>query len=126
MNEAEAGERKASLGIAFPVCDLSGFEEGQCRSFSRVLAENEEPLEGFIVYSGGQIFAYRNACPHLNINLNWRPDGFLDPGGRHILCALHGALFNLRDGFCVSGPCFGRSLEKLDARIEDNIAWIRL
>lgn len=122
MSDAETAGR----GILFPVCDLSELQDGDCRGFSRTLDEDEEPFEGFVVYLDGQVYAYRNACPHLNVNLNWRPDGFLNGTGRHIVCALHGALFNIRDGLCISGPCFGRSLEKLDARIEDNIAWIRL
>lgn len=31
--------------------------------------------------------------------------------GFHLLCGTHGALFRPQDGYCVSGPCVGDSLE---------------
>jgi nitrite reductase/ring-hydroxylating ferredoxin subunit len=123
---APAQARAEKPAGSYLACAVSDLAEGQCRSFTLAQEEALEPIEGFIVCKGGRVYAYRNACPHLNINLNWRPDGFLDIGGRHILCALHGALFNIDDGLCVSGPCFGRRLEKLAVRVEEGWAWITL
>jgi nitrite reductase/ring-hydroxylating ferredoxin subunit len=44
---------------------------------------------------------------------------FLSYDRRHILCTMHGALFEKETGLCVAGPCLGRSLIAVPARIED-------
>jgi nitrite reductase/ring-hydroxylating ferredoxin subunit len=65
----------------------------------------------FLVRQGDAVFAYVNSCPHRNTPLDWLPDRFLDRSGRHLLCATHGALFRIVDGFCLSGPCAGARLQ---------------
>ncbi|HYH47802.1 MAG TPA: Rieske (2Fe-2S) protein, partial [Thermoanaerobaculia bacterium] len=47
------------------------------------------------------------------------PHRFLDGTRRFIVCCAHGARFRVEDGFCVSGPCAGDSLEAVEARVED-------
>jgi nitrite reductase/ring-hydroxylating ferredoxin subunit len=64
------------------------------------------------------VVAYENSCPHLGSPLDWVPDRFLDLERRHILCATHGALFRIADGFCVGGPCAGKSLKPVASRVE--------
>jgi nitrite reductase/ring-hydroxylating ferredoxin subunit len=81
------------------------------RGFS--LALGGETLELLLVKREGQIHAYRNRCPHTGVNLEWRPDQFLDPSERYIQCATHGALFRVEDGVCLRGPCAGQSLQPL-------------
>ena len=75
-------------------------------------------LEVLLVRRGDEVFAYQNWCPHTGVNLEWQPDQFLDLTNRYIQCATHGALFRLTDGFCLRGPCAGRSLKPLRAVIE--------
>lgn len=72
----------------------------------------------FVVRKGGALHGYVNACPHLGTPLDFLPDRFFDRDGRYLLCGTHGALFRVRDGRCVSGPCEGRSLERLTLRVE--------
>jgi nitrite reductase/ring-hydroxylating ferredoxin subunit len=67
----------------------------------------------FLIRRGGDIYAYENSCPHRGTPLDWRPDRFLDRDGSHILCATHGALFRIADGFCLSGPCAGAALRRV-------------
>jgi nitrite reductase/ring-hydroxylating ferredoxin subunit len=67
----------------------------------------------FLIRQGDHVYAYENSCPHRGTPLDWQPDRFLDRDGRHILCATHGALFRIEDGFCLSGPCAGAGLRKL-------------
>jgi nitrite reductase/ring-hydroxylating ferredoxin subunit len=67
----------------------------------------------------GQIFVYRNSCPHLGVELNWLEDQFLDSDGMFIQCATHGALFTVETGACVAGPCLGKSLESIPFSIID-------
>ncbi len=80
---------------------------------------NGEPY--FVVMKDGVPYAYRNACPHLGIELEWEPDKFLDFEGVLIQCATHGALFVIESGECVSGPCLGQALQAVPARIENGM-----
>jgi len=88
---------------------LSGLAEGACREFE--LEGPAEPLFCFAVRHQGRLYLYRNSCPHTGVTLNWLPDQFLTEEGDYLQCSLHGALFRIEDGFCVRGPCVGRSLQ---------------
>jgi len=57
----------------------------------------------------GQVYAWRNLCPHAGRYLNWAPGRFLFDQGR-LVCAAHGATFEIDSGLCVDGPCRGSSL----------------
>jgi nitrite reductase/ring-hydroxylating ferredoxin subunit len=72
----------------------------------------------FLVRHSGRIVAYENSCPHTGSPLDFRPDGFLDLAKRHILCATHGALFRIEDGYCLAGPCAGQGLKPVAITIE--------
>jgi len=65
-----------------------------------------------------EVRAYVNQCAHLQYPLNYRPNKFLTPDGRLIVCSVHGALFEKLTGCCVAGPCYGRSLISLPVRID--------
>jgi len=84
-----------------------------CRSF----VHDSEPC--FVVMKDGQAYAYKNSCPHLGVELEWEEDKFLDFEGVLIQCAMHGALFLIESGECVSGPCLGQSLQALEARVDN-------
>ncbi len=71
-----------------------------------------------MVRRGGEVRAYENACPHTGATLDWVPDQFLSYDRKHILCATHGALFRLGDGYCIHGPCAGKSLVSVAIRLE--------
>ncbi len=58
----------------------------------------------------GDVRAYENRCPHLDLTLEARPDRFLDESRAHLVCSMHGARFKVDDGACVWGPCEGQSL----------------
>lgn len=73
----------------------------------------------FAVRQHGEVYLYRNRCPHLGIELNWLPDQFLDVEETLIQCATHGALFLIESGECVSGPCMGDALQSLRCRVEN-------
>ncbi len=67
----------------------------------------------FAVHLRGEIYVYRNSCPHLGIELNWQEDQFLDYDDSLIQCTTHGALFIIENGHCVAGPCMGKALEPI-------------
>lgn len=70
---------------------------------------------------GADVYVYVNACPHLGSPLDFAPGRFLNLEKTHVLCATHGALFRIEDGFCISGPCAGKSLEAVPFEICDGL-----
>lgn len=58
---------------------------------------------------GERLQAWLNICPHAGRRLDWAPGRFLVDQGR-LVCAAHGASFELEQGLCVAGPCKGASL----------------
>lgn len=61
---------------------------------------------------GARLAAFHNICPHAGRRLDWAPGQFLIDQGR-LVCAAHGAAFDLGSGVCVSGPCKGAALRPL-------------
>lgn len=98
------------------LCRLDEIAEPGSRGFR--IGSGGETRVIFVVREGGRVVAYENSCPHLGSPLDWVPDRFLDLEKRHILCATHGALFRIADGFCLAGPCAGKSLKPVPIRIE--------
>ena len=72
------------------------------------------------IRQGEQVFVYENACPHLNIPLEWRTDHFLSTDQSLIQCSTHGALFTIGNGECISGPCHGHHLRSIPSSIINN------
>ena len=97
------------------LCRLDDIPEPGSRGFR--IGNGSETRALFVVRQGGRVFAYENSCPHTGSPLDWVPDRFLDLEKRHILCATHGALFRVDDGFCLAGPCAGKSLKPAAIRI---------
>ncbi|WP_169817581.1 Rieske (2Fe-2S) protein [Acinetobacter larvae] len=74
----------------------------------------------FITQRDGQFYAYLNLCPHLQTELEFLENQFLDQDGEFIECSTHGALFNVEDGECISGPCQGESLTAVAIEIHSD------
>ncbi len=72
----------------------------------------------------GGIAGYINRCPHRGIELNWVPDRFMDLTKEFIQCAMHGAQFQVSDGYCVSGPCVGRALVPVEIEVVDGLMYL--
>ena len=53
--------------------------------------------------------AWVNTCPHQGRRLDYAPGKFLIHKGQ-LVCAAHGATFDLEEGLCVGGPCRGEHL----------------
>ncbi len=83
-----------------------------------VLEQNGARVSVFVVKNGEEVLGYVNACPHARLPLNWREDMFFDLSGRYLLCANHGAHFDIATGKCVRGPCVGQSLTPLSVRVD--------
>jgi nitrite reductase/ring-hydroxylating ferredoxin subunit len=97
------------------LCRADEIAEGGGRGFR--LGSGPDLRMVLVVRRGGALHAYENACPHMGTPLNFLPDRFFDRSGEHLLCATHGALFRVADGFCLAGPCAGKSLRPAAIRI---------
>ncbi|KWQ05024.1 Rieske [Acinetobacter harbinensis] len=74
----------------------------------------------FITQRDGVFFAYQNICPHLKVELEFLENQFLDGDQEFIQCSTHGALFVVETGECISGPCLGQSLQKVDINVHSD------
>lgn len=93
-------------------CPLAALEPGECHDF----AVDGIPL--FVVRTESGAHCYLNQCPHRSVQLNWRPNKFLDINREYIQCTTHGALFRIENGECISGPCVGDQLDSVPLKIE--------
>lgn len=58
--------------------------------------------------------AWLNVCPHAGRRLDWAPGKFLRSREGHLVCAAHGAAFELQDG-----PCRGQALRAVDVQVSE-------
>jgi nitrite reductase/ring-hydroxylating ferredoxin subunit len=98
------------------LCRLEELAEGESRGFP--------PAPGaftglFAIRRGARVLVYVNSCPHLGLPLDPAPHRFLDAKRSAIVCSAHGARFRIEDGECVSGPCYGESLEAVAVRVDE-------
>ena len=98
------------------VCRLTDLDEHAARAFT--IGTGDWPLRGFVVRTGTEVRGYVNRCPHAGHPLNLLPNRFLTPDGALILCSSHGALFEKQTGYCVAGPCAGRSLRAVPLEVQ--------
>ncbi len=105
------------------IMNLSELDNLTTKGFSYLDAQGES-IEAFVVRQDASVYAYKNLCPHTGAELNWQPDNFLNFDDSFIICAIHGALFQLNDGLCIQGPCMMQSLEPLPIHIEDDAVYL--
>ncbi len=105
------------------VCEFAELEELDCREFS--IGEGDWPFKGFVVRKGAQAYAYQNFCVHVGHPLNWSPNSFLTPDKSQIICASHGAMYEIESGRCAGGPCKGRELRRVECKIRDGMIVVR-
>ncbi len=72
-----------------------------------------------VVKDGDTIRAYINSCPHTRTPLNWQEDKFFDLSHTYLLCASHGATFDIATGACIRGPAKGKALTALPITLEN-------
>ena len=81
-------------------------------------AEIDGEMESIILRRRGlSVQAWLNICPHAGRRLDYAPGRFLLSDGL-LVCAAHGASFEMERGECVGGPCRGASLRAVTVRID--------
>jgi nitrite reductase/ring-hydroxylating ferredoxin subunit len=97
------------------LCRLDELPEGCSRGFD---PEGRGQASVFAVRYGGSVHVYADSCPHHGTPLAWRRDAYLNAAGDRIVCAAHGAQFEIDTGLCVLGPCLGDRLTAMAWRLE--------
>ena len=105
------------MSVIYDLCALDDIPDQHAKGFTLEIEGNK--FEFFIVRKGEQVYGYINRCPHTGVNLDWQTDQFLDLTGYQIQCSTHGAIFRIRDGYCVYGPCMGRYLTSIKLLIKN-------
>ncbi|MFZ7095765.1 Rieske (2Fe-2S) protein [Luteimonas dalianensis] len=87
---------------------------------AEVEAEVDGAAESLIVYrQGDSARAWLNVCPHAGRRLDYAPGQFLKSKEGLLVCAVHGASFELGAGECVAGPCRGDQLREVPVTVRD-------
>lgn len=91
--------------------------------------ETEVTLDGdaeslILHREGNAVRAWLNICPHAGRRLDWAPGQFLKSKDGLLVCAAHGASFELQRGDCVAGPCRGEALRAVSVEVRDGQVWL--
>lgn len=97
------------------ICMMEDIPEREARAFEDIDGETI-----FITQRDGCFYAYQNLCPHLQTELEFLENKFLDGDQEFIECSTHGALFEVETGLCISGPCQGASLNKVEIKVHSD------
>jgi len=103
------------LDLERVVCRLSDLAGG-ARGFT--IGGGNWPLRLLVIRVADAVHGYLNRCPHAGHPLDLLPQHFLTADGTLILCSSHGALFEKSTGYCVAGPCAGRSLTPVPLEVK--------
>lgn len=88
--------------------------------FAETEATVDGDAESLLLYrDGDHVRAWLNICPHAGRRLDWAPGQFLRSKDGLLVCAAHGASFELGRGECVAGPCRGEALRAVPVSIRE-------
>lgn len=89
----------------------------------RERGDDAEPREAILLGNGDGVFAYLNYCQHFtHIRLDKGSGAPLRNG--EVVCANHGAMFDVESGECTFGPCEGAFLNPLEVAVEDGAVYL--
>jgi len=100
------------------LCKTSEIEDPGSKGFELKIKRKTQSI--FVIRKDGEFFAYYNDCPHTGATLEWQEDQFLDLDKALIQCATHDALFMIKSGECIAGPCVGDTLTSLPLSVIDD------
>lgn len=93
--------------------------------FAEVEAVLDGDAESLLLFrDGAQVRGWLNVCPHAGRRLDWAPGQFLRGKDGLLVCAAHGASFELVGGACVAGPCRGESLRAVPLMVRDGAVFL--
>jgi nitrite reductase/ring-hydroxylating ferredoxin subunit len=98
------------------LCKQSDIAEGG--AFAADVPSSTGGFSLLLTRVGGEVNAFHNECPHAGRRLDWAPGRFLIEGST-VICAAHGAAFQLHTGECIGGPCRGAGLKRVAVHVVD-------
>jgi len=120
--DARAGEGvMGSLNVE-PLLSLDALTDGDLAEAEAVLDGDAESL--ILHRCGEAVRAWLNVCPHAGRRLDWAPGRFMKSREGLLVCAAHGASFELEGGLCVAGPCRGDALRPVPVEVRDGQVWL--
>ena len=99
------------------LADLDALDDGAIVEAEALLGGIVESL--ILHRDGEDARAWLNVCPHAGRRLDWAPGKFLTSRDGLLVCAVHGASFELGAGECVAGPCRGEHLRAVPVEVRD-------
>ncbi len=93
------------------LCQLNDIKDGDSAGFQIKTPDGKRNI--IAVRKAKTVHVFINSCPHIGAPLDFQPGKFLNHDKTHIMCSTHGALFQINDGLCISGPCTDKHLEAL-------------
>ena len=115
---------REGTGAAQVLARLEQIEDGGFLEVEALLPGGD--AESLILHRDGDaVRAWLNVCPHAGRRLDWAPGRFLKSKAGELVCAVHGATFELQGGVCVAGPCRGDSLRALAVDVVDGGVHLR-
>lgn len=101
-----------------PLLPLDALADGALAEVEAVLADGD--AQSLIVHRDGDgVRAWLNICPHAGRRLDFAPGQFLRSADGLLVCAVHGASFELGAGRCLEGPCRGDALRQVALAVVD-------
>lgn len=98
--------------MRFYLCNAADVPEGGALGFDLRGGGGDRM---FIVRKNGRLYGWRDACPHYgDTPMAWRKNAYLDAASTRIICAAHGAQFDIETGICMLGPCLGKALQQVE------------
>jgi len=105
------------------ICDAAQvLEGGKGVRFTVERHGRSEPA--FLVRYDGRVHGYLNRCAHVPVQLDWVEGEFFDLSGLYLVCSTHGAAYLPDSGRCVSGPCSGGRLVRLQIEERDGNVYL--
>ena len=124
MNSLNRDHDPDGPGIARALARIARIEDGGFLEVEAMLEGGD--AESLILHRDGDaVRAWLNVCPHAGRRLDWAPGRFLKSKAGELVCAVHGATFELQGGVCVAGPCRGDSLRAVAIEIVDGDVRLR-
>jgi len=101
-----------------PLCGSEALAERGTALLFDVLHYGQS-ARAFAMRIDGHVVAYLNRCVHVPTEMDWQPGEFLDSAREWIVCSMHGAAYDPRNGRCVGGPCGRGKLTVIEVREHD-------
>lgn len=92
------------------LCRLDDLGENEARAFGPFGGSRKK---AFVVRKNGRLFAWWDSCPHQDGSpMAWRTNAYLNAARDRIVCASHGAEFDIETGHCLFGAALGLTLDR--------------